>query len=202
MKKIFGLLAIMTLLITVSAPTTYAQANLNGGSDKVTISKSDLTPQQIATLEAKTQLDKANAEVSKLQKKIETYGNWVGVGGEIGNAVKEGLTAVVDVADKFGKTDVGKFTMTMVAWKVIGKDVVKIIIGLLFFITFTATLIYTFKRLTKEQRILIENPGFMKYPKKYQVIQSKYDAEDTTIIAVIFIIAFLIGIWVTYSVMF
>jgi hypothetical protein len=191
MKKIIGLLAIMTLLIVVSAPRTYAQTE----DSKITVKTSDLTTDQLA----KIKLEQTNAE---LQKKLDTYGKWVGVGGEIGTAVKDGLTAVVDVADKFGATNVGKFTMTMVAWKVIGKDLVKIVIGLLFFIVFTSTFIYTFKRLTKEQRVLIENPGLFKYPKKYEVIRAKFDAEDTTIIAVIFIIAFLIGIWVTYSVMF
>ena len=190
MKKIFGLISIMALLIVVSAPMTFAQVN-----EKITVNTNDLTVDQLA----KIQLEQANAE---LQKKLDTYGKWVGVGGEVGTAVKEGLTAVVDVADKFGKTDVGKFTMYMVAWKVMGKDVIKIIIGLLFFIVFASILIYTFKRLTKEHRILIENPGFMKYPKKYQVIEATFDAEDTTIIAVIFIIAFFIGIWITYAVMF
>jgi hypothetical protein len=201
MKKYFGILVLIMSAVMFSTPM-YAQANLNGTSDKVTISKSDLTPQQIAVIEAQAQMDKANAEVAQLQKKLDTYGKWVGVGGEIGNAVKEGLTAVVDVADKFGATNVGQFTMVMVAWKVVGKDVTKIIIGLLFFITYTWTLIYFFRKLTMARRVCIENPGFWKYPKKYEVVKSEFDDEGITIITIIYVIAFLIGIWVTYAVMF
>lgn len=201
MKKYLAFLTITMFAMVLSTPM-YAQANLNGTNDKVTISKSDLTPQQIVRIEAQAQIDKANAEVAQLQKKLDTYSKWVGVGGEIGNAVKEGLTAVVDVADKFGATNVGKFTMTMVAWKVVGKDVVKIIIGLLFFITYTWTLIYFFRRLTVARKVMVENPGFFKYPKKYEVVKSEFDDEGITIITIIYVIAFLIGIWVTYAVMF
>ena len=198
MKKIFGIFAIMTLLIAVSAPSTYAQVQ----NDKVTISKSDLTPQQIASIEAQAQVDKANAEVAKLQKKLETYGDWVGVGGEIGSAVKEGLTAVVDVADKFGKTDVGKFTLVMVAWKVMGKDIVQITLGLLFFAVFTSVLIWITKRTLTSKKVLVENPGFLRYPKKYQVVKADLDGDEITIVTIAIIIAFLLNIWITYAIMF
>jgi hypothetical protein len=190
MKKIYGLLLITMSMLIVSAPM-YAQTQ----DEKITVKQSDLTADQLA----KIKLEQTNAE---LQKKLDTYGKWVGVGGEIGTAVKDGLTAVVDVADKFGATNVGKFTMTMVAWKVIGKDLVKIVIGLFFFFIFTGTLIFTFRRLTKERRVLIENPGFFKYPKKYEVIESKYDSDNTLVISIIFVIAFFLGIWITYAVMF
>ena len=198
MKKIFGIFAIMTLLIAVSAPSTYAQVT----SDKVTISKSDLTPQQIASIEAQAQVDKANAEVAKLQKKLETYGDWVGVGGEIGSAVKEGLTAVVDVADKFGKTDVGKFTLVMVAWKVMGKDIVQITLGLLFFAVFTSVLIWITKRTLTSKKVLTSNPGPFKYPKTYQVVKSDLDSDGTTIVTIAICIAFLLNIWITHAIMF
>lgn len=195
MKKIYGLLAIMTMFLLVM-PQTFAQSQSTYSHDqKITVNSSDLTVDQLAKIE----LEKANAE---LQKKVDTYGKWVGVGGEVGIAVKEGLTAVVDVADKFGKTDVGKFTIYMVAWKVMGKDLIKIIIGLLFFFLFTTTLIFTYRRLVNPRRFLVENPGWLRYPKKYLVIESKYSADDTTLVAVIFIIFFFVGMWITYAVMF
>ena len=199
MKKILGLITIM--LVVAIAPS-YAQANLNGASDKVIISKADLTPAQVATIEAQAQIDKANAEVQKLEQKLETYGKWVGVGGEIGIAVKDGLTAVVDVADKFGGTNVGRFTMVMIAWKVMGKEVVQIILGLLFFFTFLTTLILVFRRIVLPRRIKLENPGFFKYPKKYEVVKTELDSEGVTIVTVVFVIAFLLSIWITYAIMF
>ncbi len=191
MKKILSICIILMLTSVAFTSKTYSQLP----DQKITVRQSDLTPDQLA----KIKLQETNDE---LQKKLDTYGKWVGVGGEIGTAVKDGLNAVVDVADKFGTTNVGKFTMTMIAWKVIGKDLVKIVIGLLFFFIFTITLVFSYKRLTREHKVLIENPGFFKYPKKYEIIPSKYDGDETAIVSVIFIIAFFIGIWITYSVMF
>ena len=106
MKKILIVFAVLILLAAACCPNCAAQAQ---EPEKITVKTSDLTVDQLAKI-------KAQAEVESLQKKLETYGKWVGVGGEIGNAVKESLNAVVDVSDKFGKTDVGKFTMLMVAW--------------------------------------------------------------------------------------
>lgn len=189
MKKIYGLIAIMTLLIAVSVPTN-AQT-----SEKITISTSDLTVDQLAKIKAETQ-------VKELQKKLDTYGKWVGVGGEVGTAVKEGLTAVVDVADKFGKTDVGKFTMYMVAWKVIGKDIVGIVLGLLFFTVFTSVLIWIAKRTLTSKKVLTSNPGLFKYPKTYEVVKSELDNEGTIAVVISICISFLINIWITCGIMF
>jgi len=196
MKKIFGILAIFTLLIAVSTPMN-AQAN-----EKVTINASDLTPEQRAKVEAQEKLAIANAQIDALQDKIDTYGKWVGVGGEVGNAVKEGLTAVVDVADKFGKTDVGRFTMVMIAWKVVGKDVVRIILGLLFFTVLTIIIIKVYRRVVIARKVLVENPGFWKYPKKYEVVKSELDGEETLWMTVILLVVFLLGIWITFGIMF
>ena len=149
----------------------------------------------------------SDLKIAELEKKLQTYGNWVGVGGEVGTAIKEGLTAVVDVADQFGKTDVGKFTMYMVAWKVIGKDIVRIVLGLIFIAVFTWLLIYSFKRTCLERRILVEtkNAGFMRYPKerKYEIIEPRFgDGEGLGAIRVLHLVFFLIAIWITYGIMF
>jgi hypothetical protein len=201
MKKVFVLFSMIAFMVMTVAPAS-AQANLNGVNDKVTVNLSDLTPEQRLKIEAQQKLEVANAQIEELQKKIDTYGKWVGVGGEIGTAVKEGLTAVVDVADKFGKTDVGHFTMVMIAWKVVGRDVVKIVLGLFFFIVLTLVIIKVYRRVVIARSVLVENPGFLKYPKKYEVVKSELDSEGTVWMTVILLLVFLIGIWITYSIMF
>jgi len=190
MKRIFGLLLLSVFALLIS-PVIQAQTP----NEKITVNASDLTVDQLAKI-------KADAQVQELTKKLETYGNWVGVGGEIGTAVKEGLTAVVDVADKFGKTDVGKFTLVMVAWKVMGRDIVKIVLGLLFFFTFVITLILIYRRVVLPRKFMIENPGFWRYPKKYQIVETELDSEGVAWVTVVFVLAFLLSIWITYAVMF
>jgi hypothetical protein len=190
MKRIFGLLLLMTFALVISPTIVRAQI-----PEKITVNTSDLTTDQLAKI-------KAEAEVKALSKKLETYGNWVGVGGEIGTAVKDGLTAVVDVSDKFGKTDVGKFTLVMVAWKVMGKDLVKIVLGLLFFIAFVTTLILIYRRVVLPRKLLTSNPGFLRYPKTYEVVKTELDSEGVLWLTIVFVLAFLVSIWITYSIMF
>lgn len=171
MKKIFALFTIMTLTLAfsvVNAQSTPASAQ------KVEVNISDLTPLQIAKIQAEAQVQTAQYEIDKLKSKLETYGNWVGVGGEIGTAVKEGLTAVVDVADKFGSTKVGKFTMIMIAYKIMGRDFIRIIIGLLFFTVFVIFLFNYHKKNFTTRRIAIEDNGWKFWlPKKYEIVEPK-----------------------------
>jgi hypothetical protein len=141
-------------------------------------------------------------KIAELDKKLQTYGNWVGVGGEVGTAIEEGLSAVVDVANKFGKTDVGKFTLIMVGWKIIGKDIIRIILGIIFLIIFTWIIIFSFKRTCIERKILIKNPGFMRYPKEYKIIEPLFDnGEGLGFIRILHLMFILIDILITYAIM-
>lgn len=192
MKKIIILLSMMLFAISMQA-------------QKVEVNLSDLTPEQRAKIEAQQKLDEANQQIQNLQDRIDTYGQWIGVGGEIGQAVKEGLVAVVDVADKFGGTDVGKFTLVMIAWKVMGKDVIQIFLGLVFFAVLTIILIRVARRTIQTRKVLIKRTpnGFWKRPtKEYETIDSKLDGEEQLWLSIVLIVGFLLGIWITYSIMF
>src|SRR3990167_5709437 len=80
------------------------------GGEKITVDSDDLDS---ATL--KRVLSKKGSEIGDVR-------SWVGVGKEVGEAVSGALGAVVDKAEHFGKSDVGRFTMLLVAWKLLGKD--------------------------------------------------------------------------------
>jgi len=112
MKKTLILLSIIALFIGACCPNASAQT-----SQQITMNLADLTPAQRAQYEADIIIAKQKAQLDIAEQKIEQFGDWVGVGGEVGGAIKEGLEAVVDVADKFGKTDVGKFTLAQGFWK-------------------------------------------------------------------------------------
>lgn len=196
MKKIF-LLSVLTMFV-MSVLTASAQ-NQNGNNsikqEQLVVNASDLTPQQLLKIKSDQMLE--------LQKnKIESYGSWVGVGGEIGTAVREGLTGVVDVSDKFGKTDVGKFTLVMVAWKVMGKDIIRIIIGLIFIISIIVIVFYSFRKNCITRKVIVENPGWFRYPKKYEIVEPKsYDGTLGLVIFLHFVFCFA-GIGITYAIMF
>ena len=198
MKKIFGLLSIFVLILLVMP----VQAQT---SQQVTVDITDLTPAQRAKVEADALIAKQEAQIAIYEKKIEQFGDWVGVGGEVGEAVKQGLEAVVDVADKFGQTDVGKFTLVLVAWKVMGKDVVKIILGLIFFAMLVVIITRFYRNTVIDKKMLSKRTpqGFWKRPiKEYVVVESSLDGEERTWLTIVLGVIFLLGIWITYAIMF
>ena len=189
MRKITLLLIAMMLVVI----PTQAQ-NIEKVGDPTTY----LTGEQLAKYTS-------DMKIADLEKKLETYGDWVGVGGEVGSAIEEGLTAVVDVADKFTGTDVGKFTMVLVAWKVVGKDVIRILLGLIFLTIITILFFRVYRNTYMPKRKLIEKTpqGWFKAAiKKYHVVVPDDDWEGYhgVKIGMLFLYAGAIGI--TYAIMF
>ena len=198
MKKIFGLLFLFALMLSVMP----VQAQT---SQQVTVDISDLTPAQQTKIRLEQELAEKQIQLDIAEQKVKQFGDWVGVGGEVGEAVKQGLEAVVDVADKFGQTDVGKFTLVLVAWKVMGKDVVKIILGLIFFAMLVIILTRFYRNTVTDKRMLTKRmpQGFWKRSiKEYTVVESSLDGEERTWLTIVLGVIFLLGIWITYAIMF
>jgi hypothetical protein len=84
---------------------------------------------------------------------------WIGLGREIGAATREGLNAVVETAEKFGTTKVGTFVMVMIAWKIMAKDVIGIVLGVPLLIGGVCIWIWAMKRLYFGYRIVAEVDG-------------------------------------------
>lgn len=199
MKKII-LISLLLAFVTSISYTASSQS-----SKQVVVNYDDLNSIQKAEIMANELIAEQESQLAVYEKKIEKYGDWVGVGGEVGIAVKEGLEAVVDVADKFGGTDVGMFTMVLVAWKVMGKDVVGIVLGIIFFIVLVTLMLLFFKRVVLNRKTLIKKTplGFWKgSTKEWVIIESNFDEGDKAITGIVGAVVFLLGIWITYGIMF
>lgn len=185
MKKVsLILIALFALTIGISAQT----------EKTVTIPMSQLTQQQLNELEQ-----------TELEQKLEQYGNWIGVGGEVGTAVREGLLAVVDVADEAGNTNVGKFTMYLIVWKVVGKDLFRILLGIIFAIIITTFIFKSARRSFNVQKIMTSNPGLFKYPKVYKIIDpiEKWSEWESAVWYKLLYVCILIGGYgIVYAIMF
>lgn len=68
--------------------------------------------------------------VGEAKELLESISKFEGIGRETGIAVREALMAVTDVADKFAGTDVGRITIILVVWRVIGEDVLGLLFGI------------------------------------------------------------------------
>jgi len=191
MKNLVALLSVFVLFLAVMP--TQAQTPQKVG-DPTTY----MTPEQLAKYTS-------DMRIAELEKKLEVYGNWVGVGGEVGTAIEEGLTAVVDVADKFGKTDVGVFTMVLVAWKVVGKDVVRILLGLLFFFMITWLFLKVYKGYYRPKKVPVKRvPFFRRFVEsvEYEIIRPDRNWDGVNAIPVVMLFLYAGAIGITYAIMF
>ena len=89
-------------------------------------------------------------------KSDPSVSKWVGIGKEIGIATKEGLNSVVDVSDKFSKTNVGMFVMLMVAWRIVGHDLLRVVLGLPIMIFGVVLWAWSYRRFFLGRRVLKE----------------------------------------------
>jgi hypothetical protein len=166
MKKVIFLLA-----ITFCAAAAFAQ-----GSGQIVVDKSDLPEDLLRQLEKKQKVEqvKENIETAK-----EVAQDARSIGHEIGVAVDEALGAVTKHAETFGKTDVGKFTMAMVAVSIL-KDqipfvydrIVGLVFGIPFLIFIDIVLFLVFFRTTRQRKRVIIVEG----KKTYEYVDTWFTA--------------------------
>lgn len=90
----------------------------------------------------------------------------------------------------------------MIAWKVMGQDAVGLVIGLLFFIVTVTLITVLFKRLTKNEKVLIKDNGWFKYPKEYKVIESDLTGEALGWTYFLYIVALFVIIGISCAIIF
>lgn len=137
----------MFLAMVMLFMATNVWAQQQGQTNKIVVDKSLLTPEQIAQAEAQATLDRTKSTV-------EQAGEWVGLGKEIGSAVDGALSALTERTDQFAKTDVGKFTMFLVAYKVIGTDLIQAVVGIPLFLVVIIMFIWLTRRNCMRRRYL------------------------------------------------
>lgn len=113
---------------------------------------------------------------------------WVEVGRNVGVAMREGLSALTDEANKFADTDAGRFTMAVIAWKVAGKDAkelttalidrsVKLVVGVPALITLVIIYLWIMRKSFICHRVVVEKTGpFWARSKKYEIINKNQGA--------------------------
>lgn len=71
---------------------------------------------------------------------------WVGVGKEIGTAVNDSLAAITTQSNNFAQTPVGKLTVAVVIFKVLGDTAIHIVAGFAIFICMMPLWIWSYRR--------------------------------------------------------
>ena len=137
-------------LATLLALSSGVLAQQSGNQPRmVTVDVNQLpTAQRDSILESQYQ--------SEIDAKVKKFGWAAGLGKEIGEGVNESLKAITERTAEFAETKVGKFTMFMVAWKILGGDVIQLGFGLFFFILWIAVWIYSYWRNCITRRVVVE----------------------------------------------
>lgn len=151
MKTHRTVLAILVLLSLATA--SYAQQNSPASAEEtVTIKKGDLTPEQLTKLEQ-----------GKIIAQLGEYKEYAEMGRGIGLAVGESLRSVKDVVVDFSQTDVGRFTLFLVAWKVMARDVLEMgdkvlgyVFGPLLLFVGGAVLIWSYRRQCLPRKFIVK----------------------------------------------
>lgn len=105
--------------------------NLNGLGDdairQVLQNRGSLTfDDEMLSPELSAKLQAAQ-KIAQVTTTLQAGRDWAEIGRAIGIATREGLSAVTDETAKFAKTTPGQFTMVMIAWKIMGPDIMSFI---------------------------------------------------------------------------
>jgi hypothetical protein len=76
----------------------------------------------------------------------EEVHKWAGVGKEVGEAVNASLQAITVQTNNFAQTGVGKVTIALVVWKVLGDQIVHLFGGFLELIVFIPLWVWSYRR--------------------------------------------------------
>lgn len=178
---------LLAMLLMIPGAVGAQQQPSSAMSEKILVDKSALPPELVKSLEVQAKLDEEKA-------KIETYGKYVGLGKEVGMAMNEGLSALTDNAEKFASTKPGQFTMFIIAYKVLGKDLIQAVFGIIFFLVGTAIFIWMWRRNGIVRRIAVETPKDA--PKKYELYEPDSNVQMTYVIC--YLIFFAIDVLVIF----
>lgn len=182
MKKLFSLLFMLLVSVVTFSQTNLSQEEFN----KLPIE----TQNQIKSVKA----------VSQTQENIEIAGKWVGFGKEVGTAVNESLKAVTQTAVDFSNTKLGKITILLVIYKVIGEDIIQALFGVLWLILVFTVAGFIHFNYGKNKRVLKSekyDPEAKKVLKEYTIIQGAEEFQIASVVILVVGICFSIPMFLT-----
>lgn len=138
MKKLFAVIAMMIALAVPAAAQTGCDAlEVNGLPEAVVI---DLKKKCV-------ELAKPVTSIS-----VDSMGEYAELGKKYGIALSEVAKSVGTTVNELAQTPVGKFMLVMVAYRVMGDDVIGVAGGVIWFTTMIPIWIYMFHRLVFSTR--------------------------------------------------
>jgi hypothetical protein len=159
MKLVLSLL-VSFLIFNIFAYSAFAQTS----AIKQTIDMTQLTEQQ------KSEIMKI---INNKESAVNEWArNFKGIGKEIGEALNETAKALTINVNEFAKTPVGNLTTFLLIYKIIGKEIIRLIIATLAWIIISSLILWSFYKFHVPYRVVEEDPTTK--TKKIRFIQ-KYE---------------------------
>lgn len=138
MKKFFAAIAmVLALAVPAAAQTGCDALEVNGLPEAVVI---DLKKKCVELAKPVTTID------------VDSMGEYAELGKKYGIALSEVAKSVGTTVNELAKTPVGKFMLVMVAYRVMGDDLIGVAGGVIWFTTMIPIWIYMFHRLVFSTR--------------------------------------------------
>lgn len=142
----------------------------------VSIPESQLTEQQKQAL-----------KLQQVDSTVEKAHGWVGIGKELGQAFDSAMGSLTIRSNEFASTPVGRFTMFIVAWKVMGEQAVQalnaaihILWGAVEVVIFVPFFLWSYRRSCMTRRVILSQEGpFWKRTKTWKLIEYEYKKDFT-----------------------
>lgn len=147
---------IPVLVLLIAAPA-FGQVGTTGLSD---VQKAELEMQA-----AKMREDNENSP----QRALDTAREWSELGTGVGQALVSVSKELGMAADEFSRTPVGKITVAVIVWKVIGAEVVRKLSALLFLVVAIPLWMKYFRKLAVVERIEYHENGKKKLVSHYNL---------------------------------
>lgn len=147
-------------------------------SSKITIDKKDLPPDVVKKIE---EVQSKKQEVQQTQKTVESVGQWVNLGKEIGTAMDQGLKSVTQTAVDLSNSPLGWYIMTMIAWKIMGSQLTGIIFGFPFAIIVFSLWFWSYRRTCTSFKTLKSkkwNSDGKRYDYEWEIIEPDVDTTE------------------------
>lgn len=149
-KTVRRIIAVLLLIVIFALP---AFAQITNQDEKIVVKKSDLTAEQLEKVQAREKID----TVKEVASEVSSWGKEAGV------AFNAFVGTLTDQTVRLSSTEVGKFAMFMIAWKVMAKDVIGMgdmvvgyLVGVPLLFVGCAVLIWSYRRQCLPRRMLIE----------------------------------------------
>jgi hypothetical protein len=154
------LLAIVFIAAVLGMPAAHADDQQQ--QETVTIPKSMLSQDQLNELKKQTEGKTIRENVSA----------WAGLGKEVGEAMNSSMQAITERTNEFAQTRVGKLTMILVTWRVLGDQAIHLLSGFFEAIVFIPIFIWSYRKTCMTRRVKTGKD-------QWQVVEYKSSAEVT-----------------------